>query len=277
MNFLNRKTVSCFVAVKNNPAITKLCLDTLSWVDEIILVDSSTNDDIKTLAKNYENLTYYFTENDNIKEKVIHYSSLSKTEYVMLASFDEFFSEAFKNDILNKLETQDFNAIECHPHDFNFGLDYGVNRAHFYNKIIKKELIKYYKSETLHETIQVNDKIIRCEVPYTHISNSLLIIYIIKNYKYEMISLEKFSEEQLNKKTYFDFNKNQLYYRTLKDWLKFNYHFLKNIWYIRKTGHKAFYSAYCNLMNQIIRIISPTEESFIRNGKVDRKDTRGYL
>ena len=277
MNSLNRKTVSCFVAVKNNPDITKLCLDTLSWVDEIILVDSSTNDTIKILAKTYQNLSYYFTENDNIKEKVMLYTALAKSEYVMLASFDEFFSEAFKNDILKKLETQDFNAIECHPHDFNFGLDYGVNKAHFYNKIVKKELIKYFKFETLHETIKVDDKIIRCHIPYTHISNSLMLIYIIKNYKYEMIALEKFNEDQLNKRSYFHLNNNQLFIKTIKDWLKFNFYFLRNIWNIKKTGHRGFYTAYCHLLNQIIRIVSPTEESFIRNGKVDRKDTRGYL
>jgi (heptosyl)LPS beta-1,4-glucosyltransferase len=114
--------ISAIVVVHNQLDLLKQCLDSIySWVDEIILIDLESNEDIKSLAPQYQ-AKYILHKKVAIVEEV-RQSSLehAKYEYVLFLDPDETIPVELSLDLREKIENREFDYFVTPRQNYVFG------------------------------------------------------------------------------------------------------------------------------------------------------------
>jgi glycosyltransferase involved in cell wall biosynthesis len=96
--------ISAVLIVRNEEKNIVRCLESIKWVDEIILVDQSSNDKTVELAKKYTD-KIYITENKSICELDREFAvSKAKNEWIIYIDADEVITEDLKEEIIKVIE-----------------------------------------------------------------------------------------------------------------------------------------------------------------------------
>jgi glycosyltransferase involved in cell wall biosynthesis len=111
--------VSGIVVTKNEETNICECLESLKWADEIIIVDSNSNDKTIKIAKKYSN-KIYSVEIDNVAEKRKFAIDKSSFDWILFLDADERITPELNSEIIN------LSVSEASP----FG--YYINRKNFY-------------------------------------------------------------------------------------------------------------------------------------------------
>ncbi|HMO02426.1 MAG TPA: glycosyltransferase family 2 protein [Oligoflexia bacterium] len=98
-----RATISAFIICKNEQSNIERCLKSVSWCDEIILVDSGSTDQTLEIARAYTNKIYQHPWSGYVEQK--RYAlSLCSSEWVINIDGDEEISNSLRNEIITLLE-----------------------------------------------------------------------------------------------------------------------------------------------------------------------------
>jgi (heptosyl)LPS beta-1,4-glucosyltransferase len=114
--------ISAIVVVHNQLDLLKKCLDSIySWVDEIILIDLESTQDIKSLVPQYQ-AKYVSHPKVSLVEEV-RQSSLqhAKHEYVLFLDPDETIPVDLSLDLREKIETGEFDYFVTPRQNYVFG------------------------------------------------------------------------------------------------------------------------------------------------------------
>lgn len=114
--------ISAIVVVHNQLDLLKKCLDSIySWVDEIILIDLESSEDIKALVPQYQ-ATYISHKKIAIVEEVRQLSiKYAKHEYVMFLDPDEVIPAELGVDLQEKIESSEFDYFVTPRQNYVFG------------------------------------------------------------------------------------------------------------------------------------------------------------
>ncbi|MBN8836638.1 MAG: hypothetical protein J0I09_05240 [Sphingobacteriia bacterium] len=273
---MKKKSIAAFIAVNNNPEILDKCLAQMQFVDEFIISDVSTNKKIEILlSEKYPKARHFYHENIDIKKRILEAQNLMRSDYLMLTSFDEFFTKELADEIIQILSLdEDFDALQISSMEYSFGACFG--RGEYYNKIIKKGKIKYGNSN-VHEFASVDGIIKKLYSFYEHHSNPMLAVNAVKMFKFEMINAQKFTDEELHQASIEKMSGFQLFKTALTNWLRLSVRFWRAFKNYRKYGYGGLCYAYSDIIRVIAEHTSPTQELQFREGRVNRNDTRGYL
>lgn len=166
----NMNKISVAIITGNEEENIRLCLESVKWADEIIVVDSESNDSTVQISKEYTDKVYVEKWKGYSKQK---WSAVSKTknDWVLSLDADEEVSLNLKNEVLNL-------------YDFKFNGYYIKRKNFFLNKEIKGcgwgndlQLRFFNKSKTsitdvvVHEAFRVEGEIgtLKNEIyHYTH-------------------------------------------------------------------------------------------------------------
>jgi glycosyltransferase involved in cell wall biosynthesis len=104
-------SISIIIITFNESINIQRCLESVKWADEIIIVDSGSNDNTVKISKQYTNLVYEvdwpgFGPQKN--RALAHATS----DWVLSIDADEFISEDLKNEILEAVQSKEFNAYK---------------------------------------------------------------------------------------------------------------------------------------------------------------------
>jgi glycosyltransferase involved in cell wall biosynthesis len=95
--------ISAVVIAKNEEANISDCLQSVSWADEIILVDAESVDDTVKLAKNFTSNVFIHKWEGYAKQKEFAFSKVAN-EWILNIDADERVSQGLKEEILNLKE-----------------------------------------------------------------------------------------------------------------------------------------------------------------------------
>ncbi len=198
--------ITAIVITYNEAANIAVCLESVKWCNEIIVVDSKSNDNTREIASKFtkkiitvENLTYGEKRNIGI-ENAIH-------EWIIWLDADERVSIELKKD-LEKLIWQDKTAFDA----------YYINRKSFFiNKFINHSgwypdyTLRFFKKST---DIRFNSALVHEKAIYTGKTGKIkhnILHYTDKNYEHYINKLNKYttlSSEELfsigKKASFFD-------------------------------------------------------------------------
>lgn len=151
----NRPTISAFLIVYNEEEKIERCLKSISWVDEIIIVDSASTDRTIEICKK-------FTDKILVRP-FVNYSyqknfALSKvtSDWALSIDADEEITTDLKNEILEKITHLNiYNAFTIPRHSFIFGREFRFSGTQ------KDKPIRLFKAQLscyerpVHEVVEI--------------------------------------------------------------------------------------------------------------------------
>lgn len=103
------KQLSVIIITKNEASNIERCLQSVSWADEIIVVDSGSTDDTQAICQRYK--VAFYTENWRGFGKQKNFAlSKAKHEWVLSLDADECLSEPLQKEIKHILQQSEFDG-----------------------------------------------------------------------------------------------------------------------------------------------------------------------
>lgn len=82
-------TISAVLIVKNEASMLRECLESIKWVDEIIILDSGSQDETITIAKEYTNHTFSNTDWQGFGVQRQRAQEFVNTDWILMIDADE--------------------------------------------------------------------------------------------------------------------------------------------------------------------------------------------
>jgi len=95
--------ISAVIITKNEEDIIEKCLKSITWVDEIIIVDGYSTDTTIEICKNYTNKVFLSKERSFSKNKNLGISK-AKNEWILSLDADEIVTNELKKEIIEKIK-----------------------------------------------------------------------------------------------------------------------------------------------------------------------------
>lgn len=186
--------ISAVIITKNEEKNIKECLDTLNWVDEIVVIDSYSDDNTIEVAKKYTNKVYQ-NEWKGYSNQRNYGANLASNSWIISIDADERISSELANEIQNTLKDPKHAAYNIPMQNFVFnrwmkhsGLD---NQYHI--RLYNKNFCKW--NSVIHEDIETNGgTITKLENKMLHIAYKNVSQLIAKIDRYTDLESEKLFE-----------------------------------------------------------------------------------
>ncbi len=185
--------ISAFIITKNEEKNIEDCLISLSWVDEIIVVDDFSEDNIEVLCKKY-GVKFFRNKFTGFRDQKKYAMELTSNEWVLELDADERVSEEMKEAIKN-LKPQDFENFD----GFEF-----KRKNYFWGRWVKHSgLYPDYKlrlynkkrgrwtEQNIHERFIIKGLSKKIDAPIVHFQTMDLKTFFLKTIRYSFLSAEE--------------------------------------------------------------------------------------
>jgi len=177
--------VSVFIITKNEEKNIQRCLESVNFFEEIIIVDSGSVDATLQIAKYYNNVKIYHQEWLGFAKQKQFALEKCIQPWVLNLDADEEISEDAVNFIVKTINENKFDGIEfamcnyfCNkkPHPWSANM----KKIRF----AKRNKVKYDTQKTVHESMQIDGKIIKTATKIYHYGENSIhtLIEKINNY-----------------------------------------------------------------------------------------------
>lgn len=99
-----KRSVSAIIIVKNEENNIRACLDSVKWVDEIVVIDSGSTDSTEDVCREYTD-KYFFMEWQGFGVQKQRALDRATSEWVLSIDADERVGEGLKDEIIGVLDT----------------------------------------------------------------------------------------------------------------------------------------------------------------------------
>ena len=107
----NRASIAAVIITKNEQYSLRDCLESLRWVDEIIIVDSGSTDNTETIAKEYTEHFYVNAEWPGFGKQKQLAQSYATSDWILAVDADERIDDTLRENILTMLENPPENTV----------------------------------------------------------------------------------------------------------------------------------------------------------------------
>lgn len=243
----NKSKLTALIITYNEIGYIENCIDSIAFADEIIVVDSYSDDGtyeyllnhpkVKVIQKAFENFT---------KQKSFALSQASN-DWILFNDADEIVTEVLRKEIDQVLGSENTHSAYWFYKKFMFknkSLNFCAWRTDKNYRLFKKSKVKFTSKRIVHETLEVSGT--------SGIFKEKLIHYSYKNYqdyKAKMLSYGRFkAKEAFLKEKQFSYSK--LIFKPL--W-KFSYHFILRLGFL--DAKKGFIVSYLSALGEIERYL----------------------
>lgn len=173
------KTISAIIIAKNEAEMIANCLDTLSWCDEIIVVDNNSTDTTAQLAERAKarvvsaSGTFADLRNEGLRR--------AKTDWVLYVDADERITPALADEVRLMIDTTEFQAYEIGRNNILYGhyLSYGGWQNDFVVRLFEREKLQQWVGE-VHEHAEIVGKTGRLKENIVHFTHRNIISGLLK-------------------------------------------------------------------------------------------------
>jgi glycosyltransferase involved in cell wall biosynthesis len=151
-------SISAIIITKNEEASIKACLESISWVDEIIVVDSGSTDNTVKLSKSY-GAKVYLRNWKGFGAQKNRALNLATKKWVLSIDADERVTKELRNYILS-LNDHDHYAYSIKRKSSYCGtwLNYGGWGSDYVVRLFRKNAAKF-SNELVHEAVITKDPV----------------------------------------------------------------------------------------------------------------------
>lgn len=197
-------TLSAALIVKNESKNLKACLNSLAgWVDDIVILDSGSNDDTQAIAEKYTEHFYLKSDWQGFGLQRQAAQEYVTTDYVFWIDADEVVTEELKNSILKAVtNNKDNTAYKINRKSWVFGRF--IEHSGWYPDHVTR-LYKVnegtYSDDLVHEKVILAEgvKLETLKGDLTHYTYDDLHHYLVKSASYAKLSADQ--KEKRGKKT----------------------------------------------------------------------------
>ncbi|MCG9750475.1 glycosyltransferase family 2 protein [Vibrio brasiliensis] len=107
----NRASIAAVIITKNEQDSLRDCLESLRWVDEIIIVDSGSTDNTETIAREYTEHFYVNAEWPGFGKQKQLAQSYATSDWILAVDADERIDDTLRENILTMLENPPENTV----------------------------------------------------------------------------------------------------------------------------------------------------------------------
>ncbi|BCX14737.1 MAG: glycosyl transferase [Patescibacteria group bacterium] len=187
----NNSKISAVILTLNEENKIGDCLNSLDWVDEIVLVDSDSTDKTAEIAKSFGAKVYSFVKG-NFSDRRNFGTSKAMGEWVLHIDADERVTKELKDEILEIVKKEsDFSHFAIPRQNFVFGkkmLHCGLWPDYVVRLFRKSNFIKW--EGDLHETVKVKGKLGYMNNYFVHIKHDNLFDIVEKTNKWSCIEAD---------------------------------------------------------------------------------------
>lgn len=167
-------TISLCMIVKNESKVLDRCLSTISdMVEEIIIVDTGSNDNTKEIASKYTDKIYDYEWNDDFAAARNFAFSKATMEYIYTADADEVIDELNRTKFI---ELKRAMLPEIEIVQMLYLTDMRYNTTENYNRDYRPKLYKRVRNFTwinpIHETVRLEPVVFDSDIEILHMPTS---------------------------------------------------------------------------------------------------------
>ena len=162
-------TISLCMIVKNEEKTLGRCLDSIhDIVDEIIIVDTGSEDNTKAIAVKYTKDVYDFKWTEDFSAARNYAFSKATKEYIMWLDADDVLFDTDREKLINLKNNFD-NSFDVVMMKYNLGSDDSNNPSCTFmrERLLKKEK-GFTWNDPIHEYIKIGGKILNTDICITH-------------------------------------------------------------------------------------------------------------
>jgi glycosyltransferase involved in cell wall biosynthesis len=177
---MEKVKISAIVLTYNEEKNIRRCLESLQWVDEIIIVDSFSTDRTIEICSAYSTKIFYRKFDDFASQRNFALSKASN-EWVLIIDADEEVSFELMEEIkrvINRKEEVDGYYILRENFWFGKHLRYGTNAGDYSLRLFRRDKVIYTKG--IHEVPVIDGKLRHLKGRIIHHSYTTLSQYLFK-------------------------------------------------------------------------------------------------
>ena len=163
-------TVSLCMIVKNESKVLSRCLDSVAdLVDEIVIVDTGSDDDTKAIARLYTDRVYDFKWIDDFAAARNYAFSLCECDYIYSADADEILNEENRQKfrILKETLNPEIEIVQMY-----YGNQLENGTVYNFDRELRPKLFKRVRQfkwiERVHETVRTDPVVYDSDIEITH-------------------------------------------------------------------------------------------------------------
>lgn len=162
-------TISLCMIVKNEQDVLKRCLESvMSAVDEIIIVDTGSDDDTVRIAEEFTNNIFYYNWCDDFSAARNFAFSKAKMSHCMWLDADDVLTDNSRAELI-KLKAELDSDIDFVMMPYTTAFDKAGNGIFtFYRERIIKNSGKYLWKGAIHEAIEISGKVVYADITVEH-------------------------------------------------------------------------------------------------------------
>ena len=158
-------TVSLCMIVKNEEAVLARCLRSVApAVDEIVIVDTGSNDRTREIARQFTGRFYDFTWIDDFSAARNYSFSKATMDYCMWLDADDVFSEADRRALIALKEGLDCDVVM---------MPYRSGSVVFYRERLLRRSANFRWEGAVHEAITPRGTVVYCDITVTHLKEHI--------------------------------------------------------------------------------------------------------
>ena len=184
---MKENSISATIITKNEEKNLAACLDSLSWVDEIIIVDSGSTDKTQEIALSYNAKFYSHPNWEGFGKQKQLAQNYATSKWILSIDADEVVSDILHSSILDKINSCDDNTVfNIQRKTWVFGRF--LEHSGWVDKILRvyPKSIAHFNDALVHEKVIVSDKV-KVEMlqgDLLHYSYSDMENYLVKSAGY---------------------------------------------------------------------------------------------
>lgn len=183
------KKISAIILTRNNEKLIGDCLESLSWVDEIIVVDDSSSDKTLNVVKKYKKTTIVKGEGTFSRKRNLGAKKASG-EWLFYIDSDERVTPLLKKEIEKRTKKNDSKYVAYAIPRRNILLGHEMHHGGWWPdyvlRLIKKDALVSWKGK-LHEQPEIKGKVGKLVNPLTHITHRSLSEMVTKTNEWSTI------------------------------------------------------------------------------------------
>lgn len=163
--------VTAIIVAKNEEAMIANCLDTLSWADEVVLLDTGSTDRTKGLARR-AGATIVQAEGKTFAQWRTEAAEHATGNWLLYIDADERVTPALAKAIQSRIRRPDFDAYTLKRNNIHYGrwMQHGGWEKDTLLRLMRKNRLKSWVGD-VHEHAEISGRIGNIDEPLVHLTH----------------------------------------------------------------------------------------------------------